>query len=133
MVYGDLTICVECLIAGCGAALHSLGANSFIILRWAVKLLVYINSGYYRPLPRGEGWLTPDTPYFEQLQLYNLAQDCSPQELPQMKLAFPASRVTRATSVALVLIFSLFTVALYFGQSLDWAARSSLYTKYCWW
>ena len=79
MVYGDLTICVECLIAGYGAALHSLGANSFIILRWAVKLLVYINSGYYRPLPRGEGWLTPDTPYFEQLQLYNLAQDYSPR------------------------------------------------------
>ena len=62
MVYGDLTICVECLIAGCGAPLHSLGANSFIILRWAVKLLVYINSGYYRPLLRGEGQLTPSYP-----------------------------------------------------------------------
>ena len=33
LVYGDLTICgmFDCWL--CGAALHSLGANSFIILR----------------------------------------------------------------------------------------------------
>ena len=93
------------------AALHSLGANSFIILRGrAVKLLVYINSGYYRPLPWGEPWLTPNTPYFEQLQLYNLAQDCSPPDLESGALddaVFPAS-----SCIGWWLRYFLFTVAL---------------------
>ena len=57
---------VECLMGEswtCGAGLHSLGANSFIILRLVVKLVLYINSAYYRPL-----LLDLLTPYFAPAQ-----------------------------------------------------------------
>ena len=95
------------------AALHSLGANSFIILRWVVKLLVYINSGYYRPLPWGDHWLTPDTPYFEQLQLYNLAQDSSP---PELESGAVDEMLYFQPAVSLVAIFSLHSCIDCVGQ-----------------